>query len=171
MKAILARLGDEIAALRQDRPFERNLIASVVDYYGSYQFRCHHRNEQIVFRRLRRRHSEVAAALCDLMDEHADLAQAVRQLSQCLDQAFYSPEGGRERLCRAVEDFATLEHAHMGAEEARFFPAALEHLTSQDWEEMDFAVFGGTDPEFSDLERRRLHTLRAAILEGERAAV
>jgi hypothetical protein len=46
----------------------------------------------------------------------------------------------------AVEDYAAFHWEHMRAEEKEVLPLAEKHLTATDWEAIDAAFLGHTDP-------------------------
>ena len=62
------------------------------------------------------------------------------------------PQGGREFLA-AVDDYAQFHWAHMRKEERDLLPLAERHLTPEDWEAIDNAFAGNTDPLESVKER------------------
>lgn len=122
-------------------PINFPLLENILDYLSNYPAECHHPKEDLVYRRLLRRCPETAGSIRDLAEEHWKLAQLTQNLSRAVGAAQAddtSMHAGLADLLRAFVDFYRL---HMRMEEERFFPLALERLTSEDLHEIDFILF------------------------------
>jgi hemerythrin-like domain-containing protein len=86
--------------------------------------------------------------LDDLGDEHRRGAEMIRALEQGL--ARYEQGGDAEfpSFAALVETFAAFHWEHMRKEEREAMPLAEAHLAVEDWDVIDAAFTGHTDPLF-----------------------
>ena len=123
------------------------LLGAMIYYIDSFPERFHHpKEDQYLYRILRLRHPDAAPLLDRLHHEHVAGAEKIRTLEQAL--ARYQNGGAAEfsDFLAAVETYADFHRHHMRAEEQEAFPLAMKHLTAGDWEEIDAAFLGHTDP-------------------------
>lgn len=123
------------------------VLGAMIYYIDAFPERFHHpKEDQYLFRLLRARHPEAAALIDRLGEEHLAGAEKIRSLEQAL--ARYQ-QGGRAEFpnfLAAVEAYATFHWNHMRAEEKELLPLAEQHLSVDDWEIIDAAFSGHTDP-------------------------
>jgi hemerythrin-like domain-containing protein len=95
---------------------------------------------------LRVRCPDAAEVLDRLKQEHRAGAEKIRMLEQAL--ARYQHGGASEfsNFLAAVEAYAAFHWAHMKTEEHVVLPLAEKYLTVDDWEAIDAAFLGHTDP-------------------------
>jgi hemerythrin-like domain-containing protein len=119
----------------------------MIYYIDSFPERFHHpKEDQYLYRLLRMRHPEAAPLLDRLKTEHRVGAEKIRTLEQAL--ARYQ-QGGRAEFASflaAVESYATFHWEHMRAEEQEALPMAEKYLSVADWEAIDDAFLGHSDP-------------------------
>jgi hemerythrin-like domain-containing protein len=123
------------------------LFGAMVYYIDAFPERFHHPKEDAyLFRVLRSRHPPAKDLLDRLEKEHWTGAHKIRDLEQAL--ARYENGGPAEfpGFAAAVESYAAFHWAHMRAEEDEVFPLAEKHLAPEDWEAIDEAFLGNTDP-------------------------
>jgi hemerythrin-like domain-containing protein len=123
------------------------VLGAMIYYIDAFPERFHHpKEDQYLFRLLRIRHPAAAPLLDRLQTEHRSGAELIRTLEQAL--ARYQQGGANEfsGFSAAVEAYATFHWEHMRAEEKEMIPLAKEHLTAGDWEAIDAAFLGHTDP-------------------------
>lgn len=123
------------------------LFGAMIYYIDAFPERFHHpKEDEYLFRALRARHPDSHALLDRLEREHQESADKIRSLEQAL--ARYQQGGNREfpAFAAAVEDYAKFHYSHMRAEEMEVLPLAKKHLTSEDWDAIDKAFLGHTDP-------------------------
>jgi branched-chain amino acid transport system ATP-binding protein len=129
-----------------DKP-DFNLFGAMIYYIDSFPERFHHpKEDQYLYRILRMRHAEAAPLLDRLETEHRVGAEKIRTLQQAL--ARYQ-QGGRAQFpsfLAAVESYAEFHWEHMKAEEQEALPMAEKYLSAADWEEIDAAFLGHSDP-------------------------
>lgn len=147
---------------RGSRPnFE--LFGAMIYYIDAFPERFHHpKEDQYLFPLLRARHASAAGLIDVLEREHQRGAELVRTLEQAL--ARYTQGGADEfpRFLAAVESYADFHWKHMRTEEKELLPLAQQYLTVDDWQVIDAAFVGNTDPllgaeagvQYQDLFRR-----------------
>jgi hemerythrin-like domain-containing protein len=123
------------------------LLGAMIYYIDAFPERFHHpKEDEYLFRLLRLRYSEAAPVLDRLETEHRAGAEKIRTLEQAL--ARYQQGGDREfsNFLAAVEGYAAFHWDHMRTEEKEVFPLAEKYLSVGDWEVIDAAFLGHTDP-------------------------
>lgn len=125
-------------------------LCAMVHYIDTVPERFHHpKEEKYLFALLRERHPALNPVLDRLHTEHRVGTEKIRVLEQALLR--YEHEGGdasRTSFATAVEAFAAFHRDHMRVEEQDVLPLAAKHLTPGDWERIDAAFSGHTDPLF-----------------------
>jgi hemerythrin-like domain-containing protein len=124
-----------------------SLFGAMIYYIDSFPERFHHpKEDQYLFRFLRMRYPKAAPMLDRLHQDHIVGADRIRGLEQALSR--YQNGGPAEfgSFLAAVETYALFHRDHMRREEQEAFPLALEHLTADDWIEIDAAFAGHGDP-------------------------
>lgn len=123
------------------------LLGAMLHYIDLFPERFHHpKEDRYLFALLRARHP-TAGSLVDLLhNQHEIGADKIRELEQRL--ARYREGGAAEfpAFADAVEAYAVFHWDHMRREEREVIPLAKEHLTAADWEAIDAAFAGHTDP-------------------------
>jgi hemerythrin-like domain-containing protein len=123
------------------------LLGAMIYYIDAFPERFHHPKEnEYLFRLLRLRHADAGPLLDRLEAEHRAGAEKIRALEQAL--AHYQHGGDREfpSFLAAVEAYAAFHWEHMRTEEKEVFPLAEKYLSVADWEVIDAAFLGHTDP-------------------------
>jgi hemerythrin-like domain-containing protein len=133
----------------RDRGIEPDfeLFGAMIYYIDAFPERFHHpKEDQYLFQLLRVRCPEAVPLLERLKTEHRAGAELIRTLEQAL--ARYQHGGASEfsNFISAVEAYAAFHWDHMRAEEKEVLPLAEKHLTRGDWEAIDAAFLGHTDP-------------------------
>ena len=129
-----------------DKP-DFNLLGAMIYYIDSFPERFHHpKEDQYLYRLLRMRHPQAAPLLDRLEAEHRVGAEKIRTLQQAL--ARYQQGGKAEfsSFLAAVESYAAFHWEHMRAEEQEALPMAEKYLSVSDWEAIDAAFLGHSDP-------------------------
>jgi hemerythrin-like domain-containing protein len=142
-----------------------DLFGAMIYYIDAFPERFHHpKEDQYLFRLLRIRHPQAAPLLQRLEAEHHAGAEKIRTLEQAL--ARYQHGGASEftDFLNAVEAYATFHWDHMRAEEKEVLPLAKKHLTTGDWEAIDAAFLGHSDPMFGAEAGAQYDTLFSRIV-------
>jgi hemerythrin-like domain-containing protein len=137
----------------------------MVYYIDAFPERFHHPKEDAhLFRRLRERHPDALPLLDRLEADHRKGAEMIRDLEQALMRYQQGGEAQFAPFEKAVTQYASFQWKHMSVEETEVLPLARQYLTPADWEEIDSAFSGSSDPllgskaaaEYEDLFRRIL---------------
>jgi hemerythrin-like domain-containing protein len=123
------------------------LLGAMVYYIDAFPERFHHpKEDRYLFAHLRIRHPDAAPLLDRLELEHRAGAEKIRTLEQALPR--YQQGGASEfaPFMAAVEACAAFHWEHMRTEEKEILPLAEKHLAAADWEAIDAAFLGHTDP-------------------------
>jgi branched-chain amino acid transport system ATP-binding protein len=131
---------------------ERNfdLLGVMVSYIETFPERFHHPKEDAyLFPRLRERDRLIVPLLDRLHTEHVAGSGKLQNMRRLLCTYQRNP-GSREfgAFHEAVSDYAAFHYAHVRAEEGQVLPAATEYLKAADWDEIDSAFAGHSDPLF-----------------------
>jgi branched-chain amino acid transport system ATP-binding protein len=123
------------------------LLGAMLQYIDAFPERFHHPKEDAyLFRKLRERDPSAAALLDRLEAEHVEGARLIQGLKDALARCQH--EEGRDiaDFAQRAADFASFHWDHMRREETEVLPRSRNHLTAQDWEEIDAAFADNDDP-------------------------
>jgi len=127
------------------------LFRAMVYYIDAFTERFHHpKEDEYLFQRLRMRDPAAAALLDRLHQDHLVGADKIRLLIQALRRYEQRGDVWFPAFAEIVGDFAAFHWDHMQREETEVLPLAEQFLTSADWEEIDAAFMGHTDPLFGE---------------------
>ncbi|MCP5418935.1 MAG: ATP-binding cassette domain-containing protein [Gammaproteobacteria bacterium] len=121
------------------------LFRAIFEYLGSYERMHYPKEEKYLFQALRLRlprenetpPDEVGALLDRLCHDHQQSTQWIKNMDARLNECL---EGGleqREVFLRELAHFVHLTEKHMDMEEQRLLPAAMDSLTTEDWQAVD----------------------------------
>jgi hemerythrin-like domain-containing protein len=141
------------------------LLDAMLDYIDSFLERFHHpKEDQYLFERLRARCPGAAPLLDRLHEEHVTGTAKLRDLRNALDRY---RECGRDEFAdfgRLAAAYAAFHWSHMSAEENEVLPLATRHLTADDWNVIDEAFAGNSDPLFGPARREEFQVLFRRIV-------
>ena len=167
LERVLACFERHVDALAAGTHVEPSFLSTIIDWMRAFPDACHHPKEELVYAKLAERSGQAAAAVGDLLAEHAERAAETRRLADLFcDGRMNAPED-RQRAIEAAHRFIAAQRRHIRLEEVHFFPAAMAHLAPEDWEDIDFEVFDTDEPLFREGTEEHLRTLRNAILHAE----
>jgi hemerythrin-like domain-containing protein len=146
-----------------------DIVQGVIGYCLAYPDLYHHPKEDLVLDRLRQRDPDAAAAIGDLQPEHEALAELTRRFADAVDSVLKEAEVSRDAVHELARAFLDFYRRHIVMEERQFFPAALEALTEQDWQEIEAELSETEDPLFGGEPEERFERLRQDILAWEKA--
>ncbi|MDH3453064.1 MAG: hemerythrin domain-containing protein [Gammaproteobacteria bacterium] len=149
----------DVAAARSEPDFQ--LYHTVISYLENFLFRYHHpKEDQILFPRLRERFSDAEKLTRDLEQQHERGDVLLDGIRNSLEM--YERHGGDERrgdFERAVHAYQQYEWEHMRREETELIPLAREHLSEEDWREIDRAFSSNSDPLFGEKTKEEFRRL------------
>ncbi|MBK7617134.1 MAG: hemerythrin domain-containing protein [Vitreoscilla sp.] len=134
-------------ARRENKLPDFSVVRAMLFYIDEFPERLHHTKEtQLLFPKVRARMPELAATLDRLDADHGQGERAVRELEHLLLAYEVMGESRREAFEQAVERYIASYLNHMAVEETEVLPAAVAHLTPEDWTELDAAFAANKDP-------------------------
>ena len=150
-RALAAVLHGLLYLMRQTRdkgaPANFPVLSAMLYYIDAFPERFHHpKEDRYLFPLVRVRSPELAGVLDGLEKEHVAGAAKLRILLQAFMR--YREGGAHEfaNFANALEAYADFHWSHMRAEETKVIPAAERSFTAGDWEAVDAAFTGHTDP-------------------------
>ncbi len=142
------------------RPQRLEAFRAMIDYIGSFPEKLHHpKEDEYVFRFLRRKCPDAATVLDLLTAEHRTGSRLVAELDAALLVCEQGDCSEFPAFAEAVERYATFLGEHMRREEEEVLPLAERYLTQADWAVIEAAFNGHTTAEFgaaADAEFSRL---------------
>lgn len=159
----LSFLLDEIRGGRLEPDFE--LLSCIVTYLERYPEVFHHpKEEDYLFKAMRRRDPTIGRVLDLVHDEHVRGGQMLAALRAALERYQRDPSGF-SAFNAAASDYIAFERRHMAREERELLPQAMRILHEEDWAEIDAAFASNEDPLFGRNRRRDFQRLVEHILE------
>lgn len=126
-----------------------DVLGAMVYYIDAFPERFHQPKEDAyLFRLLALRCADATPLIDRLQAEHRVGAEKIRALDHALER--YRRGGPAEfaAFAQTVQAYAAFHWDHMRTEEDRLVPLARRHLLAQDWDEIDAAFAGHSDPLF-----------------------
>jgi hemerythrin-like domain-containing protein len=152
------------AARGRHAPLDCEPLKAILHYLRAFPETLHHpKEEDYLFRLLRRRTVALDMTLAELQRHHAAGEKRLDRLSAALvrfDAGF--PEAFGE-FCALLDDYCMLQRRHMQLEEANVLPAARRHLQARDWEDIAKAFGENGDPRFDPVHEKRFQVMLAKI--------
>lgn len=153
----------EVIELEQGRECDRKLLNQVVEYWRTYPDQCHHPKEELILRKMTKRHVPGAERLCHLVSkDHDELLELSEHVAHVLDAA--QDQGINPADGTVLQRFVDRNRRHMMLEEQLFFPVAVEQLDADAWDEIEFDLLDRDDPVFNRSVEARYHMILDAIL-------
>jgi hemerythrin-like domain-containing protein len=141
------------------------VLGAMLYYIDAVPERFHHpKEDKYLFALLRIRCPAARAVLDQLQAEHVIGADKIRRLAQALTRYENGGSAEFEAFAAAIESYAEFHWQHMRREERDVLPLAQEHLTAGDWDAIDAAFTGHTDPLFREKVGEDVHKLFQKIL-------
>jgi hemerythrin-like domain-containing protein len=150
-RALAAVLHGLLYLMRQTRdkgaPPNFPVMSAMLYYIDAFPERFHHpKEDRYLFPLVRARSPQTAEVIDGLAKEHIAGAAKLRTLMQAFTRYREGGEPEFMEFAEALEAYAEFHWSHMRTEETKVLPAAEESLTSGDWEAVDAAFTGHTDP-------------------------
>ncbi len=146
------------------------LFRAILTYIEGFPDRLHHpKEDDYLFKALRRRTDKADDLLAELEAEHRREPEDVTRLGAAL--AAYEKAAGTGGEAAALEAFADLAETyvdftfrHIAKEEGKILPLAMRVLTDEDWAEIDAAFAANDDPLIGVDSRRAFREVFDRIL-------
>ncbi|GAB5469498.1 MAG: hemerythrin domain-containing protein [Rhodospirillales bacterium] len=156
MRELLSVMQEEVET--PGRP-DYALMGEILHYCESYPDAYHHPKEDLIYRAVCDRAPDVAAGIEDLEAEHMIMGSAAQEIRRLVKAAAGGDGEAEDSLGQKVGAYLRFYRMHMRREEREVFPVALEHLSKEDWLELETQVVNPTDPYFAEKAAARLQEL------------
>ena len=134
-------------ARREHKPPDFALLRAMLFYVDEFPERLHHPKEStLLFPKVLARCPELADTLKRLDHDHDDGEHSVRRLAHALLAWEVLGEPRRLAFEQALQKYVHDYLRHMSIEEHEVLPAARDHLSPDDWAELDAAFAQNRDP-------------------------
>ncbi|MBL0089817.1 MAG: universal stress protein [Ideonella sp.] len=138
------------SATQSAAPPDFGLLRAMLYYIEHFPERLHHpKEEAYLFSRLAQHTRDFDAVIEKLRGQHREGGELFGQLRAAL-QGYEAGTVNSSSFAASIEAFASAQWEHMRAEEKVIMPAALIHLSSQDWTEVAAAFLDNHDPRFGE---------------------
>ena len=147
---VLHALQRHLGPVREGRqPPNHDLFGTILAYADTFMDRFHHpKEDEHLFRAVRTRTTEADSVLLRLQHEHANGPTELRGLHESLGRSRNGTAGEIAEFAGRLEKYIAGQEAHMRLESGTVFPIARRVLTQADWERIDEAFRGNSDPFF-----------------------
>jgi hemerythrin-like domain-containing protein len=146
LRALVRHL--EPVRARREAP-NHDLFATILAYADTFMERFHHpKEDEHLFRAIRTRTDEADAVLLELQHEHAHGPSELRRLREALARARNGITADIDAFAHRLERYIADQEEHMRKETGIVLPVARRVLTATDWETIDQAFRGHSDPFF-----------------------
>lgn len=134
-------------AHREGHAPDFGVLRAMLFYVDEFPERLHHPKErEWLFPQVRARCPGLAATLDRLDADHGQGEAAIRELEHALLAYEVLGERRRHSFIELMERYIDGYLTHMAAEEREVLPAAIKHLTVDDWARLDAAFAANRDP-------------------------
>lgn len=124
-----------------------DVLRAMLFYIDEFPERLHHPKESnLLFPKVVRFVPSLLPTVEKLEREHINGVALVRALQHDLLAWEILGDSRRESFSKSAHEYVAFYLEHMRIEETCIFPAAREHLTSQDWKELNAAFETHQDP-------------------------
>ena len=124
-----------------------DVLRAMLFYIDEFPERLHHPKEtELLFPRVLKAAPETATAIARLDHDHEYTEKAVRDLQHMLIAWELMGESRRAAFTKAFTRYVDLYLSHMHLEEQEILPAAVKHLSADDWQALDAAFEANRDP-------------------------
>jgi hemerythrin-like domain-containing protein len=149
--AVAAMLRSLNMLLRKSRDEKRappfDVMRAMLFYVDEFPERLHHTKEsQLLFPKVRARCPQLAPVLDQLDADHALGEASIRELEHRMLAYEVMGESRRAAFETALARYVDNYLKHMALEDSTILPAARQHLSADDWAELDKAFDANRDP-------------------------
>lgn len=139
-------------------------MESVLSYIENFTDTYHHpKEDQYLFKALRRRTAEADAIMEELEEEHRNCPSSLSQLKVLL-AAYRSDPAHRDAFMEAIGAYLKFQTKHLQKEEGVVLPLAMRSLTDEDWAEIDAAFANNDDPIFGPRGHAEMRAMYSRVV-------
>ena len=164
LKAVARVIKMEGSLVAGGRAPDIPLLESIVEYLLEFPDRIHHpKEEEFIFKAMRRRSPEVGDLLDRLFLEHEQETKLIQELEEAVVALGRGGEEARGAFAEIARAYADFLEGHLQTEEDEAFPLAERILSEVDWAPIDQAFADNADPFLDGTARQRFAALHRRI--------
>jgi hemerythrin-like domain-containing protein len=161
--ALLGLLEQQLELFHEAEAPNYAMMLDIVDYMVDYADRFHHPAEDVVFAKIAERVPAARDSVRELTREHSEILRNGRELTSGLEGVLHGAVTLRSTIEAQAKRYLDTFRRHMYTEEQGLFLAALEHLSKEDWTDIEREAKRGEDPLFGERLEQRYSALRREI--------
>lgn len=143
---------------------DNRVFHAILTYLDSFLDRFHHPKEnKYLFPALCLRYPQAEPMVRRLEEEHCRGEMLADELRKALSVYEFMGDEGFPEFRDAALRYVEFEREHAYTEEREILPRAVEHLTEDDWAEIDAAFSSNDDPLFGESRRKEYAALAKTI--------
>jgi branched-chain amino acid transport system ATP-binding protein len=141
------------------------VFEAIIEYVETFPDKLHHpKEDEYLYAALTKRDPGARKLVHDLQEEHRAGERKIADLKWKL-QDWKDGKAGFEPFYEAALAYVDFQRRHIGLEEQKAIPAARNHLTENDWREINAAFADNDDPIFGDKPKAAFDALFHKIVE------
>lgn len=165
---LLAAFTHQVEAAEAGHRPSYHVLKGVLQYFDDYPRQIHHPREEMLIETMKDRVPDAEGHAATIIREHRALAGRIADLESAIDNFAANPATGREAFLTKARQFIAAEKQHIYNEEQYLFPAALAHLTADDWAWVNSGLGDTKAPLFGEAATERFTQLRQSIFATDR---
>jgi hemerythrin-like domain-containing protein len=165
MREVLQKMKTYVhAMLNRTLPCESGELRLMLQYIRTFPESLHHPKEDVyLFAKLRQRTADMDAVIEQLAGQHTRGEEWLNRLELALTRFERGFPPALDAFKTVLEEYCELQGRHMDTEESLILPAAAQHFSVEDWEEVASAFGSNGDLRFSPEREKPCRTLYARI--------
>ena len=160
---LLDLLETQINLFHEDKHPNYELMLDVMYYLTHYADQVHHPEEEVAFKRVEQKDSQMEPVVTDLTKQHQVIAENGKTLTEQLDAIVIDSMVTRQSIESSARTYILHLRSHMNLEETALFSTASNILRGEDWAAVDAAIKSRQDPLFGEIVDRRYEALHQQI--------
>lgn len=148
-------------------PVSLKLIQLGLKYFRDYPRKFHHPKEDAIYGLLIRKHFRKPELIYNVIEDHSDLRDALKTLSDRADRVDLQNGADNSAFCQAIRTFIAHERNHIDMEEGHLYPTAVQQFSPEDWQSIADSFGEEADPFFGEETLGQFDRLIATVLMRE----
>lgn len=153
----------QLEELKQGGSPDYLVMRDIMKYMNGYPDVVHHPLEEMIFEKLEEKDKELTDKIGKLYHEHSEIDDTGDVLAEILSKIAAGQVTSLDVFLEKSEKYLDLMRSHMNLEESEIFPKIRERVTEDDWEAVDLALAGHSDPLFGDKVEQEYRALYESI--------
>ena len=140
------------------------LFLAALDYIQVYPERWHHPAEDLIFKRLKMRNPDFASQVAIIEEEHEHMESMTNAMLELCNAFMEDNEQAIKSMRLIMLCFLDLQQKHMQRENEHLYPFIEQHLSAEDWLEIESAIPKIDDPVFGEAVKHNYEKMYEEII-------